>query len=101
MDRGVHRAHDRQETRHPPQPRRLAAERGVRRHARLAYRMDPALVRRLLAARAERALAGANRARGAGYHDWRVLGPGRKARLETALAVEGIGFSAAPAIGAR
>ena len=62
---------------HPAQSRRLAAERYFRRHSAAENHLGAALLRRLLAARAERAFAGADRPRGLGADGRTVLGPWR------------------------
>ncbi len=65
------------EAQHAAQSRRFAAERGVHRHSGPADRLGAALLRRLLAACAGRASAGAGRARWAAADDRPVLGFGR------------------------
>ena len=67
----------RQQAEGDPEFRRHIAERRVRRHPRHADAVDPALLSRLRAARAERASAELDRARGAGDHGGAVLGLGR------------------------
>ena len=78
MDRRLDRAHHGQEAGRPSQPRRLAAQRSLRPHARPADGVDPPLVRRVLPARAQRAPPRAGRTRSAVHHGWRLLGPRRK-----------------------
>ena len=94
--------------RHPAQSRRLAAERHLRRRPRHADRVGAAFLRRLLAARAERAHARAGRARGAAGHGRDLLGSGRARRpaeagLNAAIIRRGRGIprSAATARGMR
>jgi acetylornithine deacetylase/succinyl-diaminopimelate desuccinylase-like protein len=78
VGRSFHRPHHRREARDPPQPRRLPAERRLRRHPRPSHRLDPALLRCMLPARAERASPGARCARWAADHDRAFLGPWRR-----------------------
>src|ERR1700722_6183739 len=70
-------AHRRQIADHPAQSRRLAAERYFRRCVAAEDDLGAALLRRLLAARAERAFAGADRPRRLGPDGRIVLGSWR------------------------
>src|SRR5580704_9204930 len=73
----VARAHRRQIADHPAQSRRLAAQRYIRRHFAAENDLGAALLRRLLAACAERAFAGADRPRRFGPDGRIVLGSWR------------------------
>ena len=74
---GVDRGHHGRAPRDPAEPRRVAAQRLLRRRARVADDLGAALLSRVLAARARRAPAGPRRARGSRNHDGALLGPGR------------------------
>src|SRR6516165_6028582 len=71
------RAHDRARARHSSQFRRIAAQRRLCRRARLAHDLDPALLCRMLPARAGRTSACADRARRARRDGGIVLGSWR------------------------
>ena len=77
MDRRLDRPHHQQVDRGAAQLGRLAAERHLLRRARPAHHLGAALLSRLLAARAERAPAARDRARGPADDGGRLLGPGR------------------------
>jgi acetylornithine deacetylase/succinyl-diaminopimelate desuccinylase-like protein len=77
VDRGIDRAQLESSARHHPQLGRLAAQRYFHRRARHAHHLGAAFLSRLLAARAQRTLAAADRARGARHHGGNLLGFGR------------------------
>ena len=82
LDRGLDRGDDRQDAGDPAQSRRITAERHLRRGPRPADGLGAAFLCLVLAARAERAHAGAGGARGAARHGRDLLGLGRSRRTD-------------------
>src|SRR6516225_1064425 len=77
VDRRLDRTHNARGACDPAQLRRLAAQRHLRRSARLADNLGAAFLSRLLATRPRRAFAAFHRARRLAAHGGALLGPGR------------------------